>query len=85
MLLQSFVTDCDGVWIFRNNCYDTAAPSAEMLGEFQPLALVIGTKGGAVTFRGRIGQPLKHQSADDLAVLQDERDLTGAHFQHASG
>ena len=47
------------MWIFRNNCYGPLANgeglATEMLGKFQPLALVIGTQGPAVAFGRRIG------------------------------
>ena len=47
------------MWIFRNNCYEPLSGSkgsaAKMLGKFQSLALVIGTQGLTVPFRGRIG------------------------------
>jgi len=59
MALQAFAMVCEGVWIFRNNCYGplpgSVRSAAKMLGKFQSLALVIGTQGLAVPFRGWIG------------------------------
>ena len=56
---------------------------AEMLGQLQTLALIVGTQAFAVTLRRRISQPLEHQPADDLAMLKDERHLPRPHLQHA--
>ena len=55
-----------------------------MLGELQPLRLVVRADALAIH---RI-RPRQHffvdQPADDLAVLQDERDLARAHFEHGA-
>src|ERR1019366_6333030 len=57
----------------------------KMLGKLQSLRLVVGAD--ALTVHG-VG-PRQHffvdQAADDLAMLEDERHLARAHFQHGAG
>ena len=55
-----------------------------MLGELEALLLVVGADALAITLRRRIGQALEHQTADDLAMFQDEGNFTGAHFQYGA-
>src|ERR1051325_4550233 len=57
----------------------------EVLGEAQALARVMRANALAVDLRRRVGQPLEHQPADDLAVLDDEGHLAAAHLQHGAG
>ncbi len=52
-----------------------------MLGKLQALALIVGADALPVYLGGRIGQPLKHKPADDLAMFQNERHLARAHFE----
>ena len=55
-----------------------------MLGQLQALRLVVGADVVAVELVGPRGQPLVDEAADDLAVLEDERHLVAAHFEHGA-
>src|SRR3954471_3597598 len=56
----------------------------EMLGELQPLRLVVRADTLAVQGVGPRQHLLVDQPADDLAVLEDERHLARAHFEHGA-
>src|SRR5580704_3522390 len=55
---------------------------AEMLGQLQPLRLIVGANALAVHGVGPRQHFLVDEAADDLAVLEDERHFAQAHFQH---
>src|SRR5690606_8704907 len=58
-----------------------SAPGREMLGQLQALALVV--RAALAIQPGRPpGQRLIDQPGHDLAVLQQERRVVGAHLQH---
>src|SRR5258707_14750497 len=60
-----------------------ARPSRlEMLRQLQPLRLVVGADAGAVERVGPRDHLLVDEAADDLPVLDDERHLARAHFEH---
>lgn len=54
----------------------------ELLGQFQPLSLIVRGNTGTIQRFGPLGHTLVNQPPDDLAVLQDEGCLVAAHFQH---
>src|SRR5579862_7831832 len=53
----------------------------EMLREAEALALVIRANALPVHGRRRLRQAFENETADDLAVLQDERHLAASHFE----
>src|ERR1035441_4297802 len=53
-----------------------------MLAEFQPLPLVRRADSFPVKQPRPFQQALKHEAGDHLAMLHDERDLMGPHFEH---
>src|SRR5439155_548528 len=54
----------------------------EMLAQLQALRLIVGADALAVERVGARQHFFVDQAADDLAVLEDERYLARAHFQH---
>src|ERR1700678_1700784 len=52
-----------------------------MLRELQPLTLIVRPDALAVNLRRGIGESLENESADGLAVFEDEGDFAGADFQ----
>src|SRR5258708_4564216 len=57
---------------------------SEMLAQLQALRLIVGADALAVHGMGPGQHFLIYQPADDLAVLEDERHLARAHFQHCA-
>src|SRR5262245_10832886 len=57
----------------------------EMLGELEALALVVGLEVAAVEHFRLLSQSLVDEPADDLTILQYERDVQAANFQHGLG
>ena len=57
---------------------------AEMLAEPQSLALVVRGRAGAVELVAlrRVAERLVNEATDRLAVLEQERHIAAAHFQH---
>src|SRR5947207_80251 len=56
----------------------------EMLRELQALGLVVRADAFAVKLAGPRQHPLIDQAPDGLAVLEDERHLARAHFEHGA-
>src|SRR6266404_5070986 len=64
---------------------DTSSSHPKMLAQLQALRLVIRADALAVHGVGPRQHFLIHQTADDLAVLEDERHFARAHFQDSAG
>jgi len=55
---------------------------AEMLGQLQPLALVIRRNLAAIQGLGLFGHAFVHQPTDDLPMFQHEGGFVATHLQH---
>ena len=56
----------------------------ELLGEFQPLSLIVRAYIGPVNFLGTGRQAFEAQSPYHLFVFQQEGDVVGSHLQHTA-
>src|SRR3954447_15456701 len=61
---------------------DTRMSNPEMFRQLEALRLVVGADALAIHRRGPRQHLLVDEAADDLAVLEDERHLARAHFEH---
>src|SRR5882672_2500121 len=61
---------------------DTGALDPKMLAQLQALRLVVRADALAVHGSGPRQHFFVHQTADDLAMLEDERHLARTHFEH---
>src|SRR5262245_11620777 len=57
----------------------------EVLRQLQALGLVVRTDALAVDLVGNFGELVIDEAPNDLAVLEDERDVEAAHFEHGLG
>src|SRR5262245_27483537 len=57
----------------------------EVLRQLQALRLVVRADALAVDLVGDLGEFVVDQSANDLPILQNERDVEAAHFEHGLG
>src|SRR5258706_9257576 len=69
----------------RRRVRDTSSSHPKMLAQLQALRLVVRADALAVHGIGPRQHFLIHQTADDLAVLEDERYFARAHFQDSAG
>jgi hypothetical protein len=56
----------------------------EVLRKLETLTLVVGADALAVDLLRRFGKRLIDEAADDLAILEDERDFMAPNFQHGA-